>query len=129
MTTVEFGNGTKLPYLACYEAQGIFDGIERKTLKFEVLRDEVELGTLDALLNNSANLEKVILKNEGSADEAPVEYEYDNYICYMELAVIRSGSEAKEELISFTLGQQAQVEIENMKFKAEIAQMQKVLKK
>lgn len=124
MTTIEFKNGIQLPYLVCFEGQGVFEGIERKTLQFEISRDTIGLGDLDDLLSNSDNLEAILLKNDGSSGGPPVEYSYDNYVCFMQLVVNRSGSNPGDEIVSFTLGQRVQLEIENMKFKAEIAKMQ-----
>lgn len=124
MTTIEFKNGIQFPYLVCFEAQGIFGGIERKTLQFEISRCTISLGDLDDLLSNPDNLEAITLKNDGSSGGPPVEYSYDNYVCFMQLAVNRSGNNPGDEIVSFTLGQRVQLEIENMNFKTEIAKMQ-----
>ena len=122
MTTVEFSNGIKLPYLVCFEAQGMFGGIERKTLQFEVLRETIAPGELDALLCNETNLETIILKNDGAEDNHPVEHTYTDYVCYSQLTVNRSGNGPEEELISFTLGQRIQMEKENMSLKTGLIQ-------
>ena len=138
--TFNDANHTQVEYIHALEGPEYFDNANRRSLRFELKKDEISLDTLNALLTQE-NCKTLTLHNDGQPTEDndqttdPVTSVYENYSikgkCSCEPVVVGhdedTNAEIKEDRIIFVLYRKTPTEIEQELQAAQIAELQEMM--